>query len=74
MAFVIKRQNGEEFKEGWTSFNQTESEVSPEVTSIGYMPLILALAHKLDTLNTVVLQCRHVAQKLEQHHVVVTVD
>jgi len=58
----------------WTSFNQTESEVSPEVTSIWYMPIILAPAHELDTLNTVVLRCRHVAKKLEQHHVVLTVD
>lgn len=45
MAFFIKRQNGEELKEGWTSFNQTESKVSPEKTSIGYMPLILSPAH-----------------------------
>jgi len=38
------------------------------------MPIILAPAHELDTLNTVVLRCRHVAKKLEQHHVVLTVD
>ena len=38
------------------------------------MPIILAPAHDLDTLNTVVLRCKHVARELGQHHVVITVD
>ena len=61
-------------KEGWTSFNQSLSEISPEITSIGYMPIIQAPAHDLDTLNTVVLRCKHVARERGQHHVVITVD
>ena len=60
--------------EGWTSFNQRHSEMSPEITSIGYMPIVQAPAHDLDTLNTVVLRCKHVARKLGQYHVVITVD
>ena len=73
LAFIIQRQN-EEAKEGWTSFNQRQSNVLPEVTSVGYMPLILAPAHELDTLNTVVIRCKYVANRLGQYHVVITAD
>ena len=38
------------------------------------MPIVQAPAHDLDTLNTVVLRCKHVARKLGQYHVVITVD
>ena len=38
------------------------------------MPIIQAQAHDLDTLNTVVLRCKKVADELGQHHVVLTVD
>lgn len=61
-------------KKGWTMFNQSVNESSPEMTSIGYMPIIQAPAHEIDTLNTVVMRCLNVARKLEQHHVVITVD
>ena len=73
MAFILKRAD-EDVKEGWTSFNQRHSDTAPEVTSVGYMPIIQAPAHELDTLNTVVLRCMHVARKLGQPHVVITVD
>lgn len=74
MAFFFKRQDEGDMKQGWTTFNQNHSERSPEMTSIGYMPIIQAPAHDLDTLKTVVLRCKHVARKLGQHHVVITVD
>ncbi|KAL8567664.1 hypothetical protein ACOMHN_054475 [Nucella lapillus] len=74
MAFFLDRQSEGETKQGWTSFNQSQSKVSPEMTSIGYMPLVQAPAHDLDILNTVVVRCKHVARKLGQHHVVLTVD
>lgn len=45
-----------------------------EATSIGYMPIVQALAHELDTLNTVMQRCRHIATALGQQHVVLTVD
>lgn len=67
-AFFFKRQNEGDLKEGWTMFNQNVSERSPEMTRVGYMPIIQAPAHEMDTLNTVVLRCRNVASKLEQHH------
>lgn len=62
MAFFFKRQDEEDMKEGWTSFNQSHSEMLPEMTSIGYMPIIQAPTHDLDTLITVVLRCKHVAR------------
>ena len=74
MAFVVKRQDDVNTKEGWTSFNQAKSNEAPEMTSVGYMPIIQAPAHELDTLNTVVLRCKHTAGKLGQHYVVLTVD
>jgi len=36
----------------WTSFNKAESNEAPEMTSVGYMPIIQAPAHELDTLDT----------------------
>ena len=73
MAFFLKRHNEGETKRR-TKINQTQSKESHEMTSTGYRPLVQAPAHELDTLNTAVLRCKHVARKLGQHHVVLTVD
>lgn len=51
-TFFLKRQN-EDPKPGWTSFNQKHSETDPEVSAVGYMPIILATAHDVNTVNTV---------------------
>ena len=74
MAFFFKRQGEDEVKEGWTSFNKRHSDTSYAMTSIGYMPMVIAPAHDMDTLNTVVLRCKHVARTLGQNYVVITVD
>ena len=55
-------------------FNRVQSTPSPELTSIGYLPIVQAPAHELDTLHTVVLRCKQVARQLGQHYVVITVD
>lgn len=39
MAFFLDRQSEGETKQGWTSFNQSQSKVSPAMTSIGYICL-----------------------------------
>ena len=54
MAFLYSRHNVET-KPSWISFNQSVTEVNPPRTTTGYMPIILAPAHELSTLNTVVL-------------------
>ena len=41
---------------------------------MGYLPSIQAPVHHIDTLNTVVKRVLHVAQSMEQEHVVLTVD
>ena len=41
---------------------------------MGYLPIIQTPAHHIDTLNTVVKRVLHVAQSIEQEHVVLTVD
>ena len=38
------------------------------------MPLILNPAHDYDTLNTIILRCKHVAESLGQKYVVMTTD
>ena len=72
-AFFFKRQN-EELKSGWTSFNEKHSDTDPEVSTVGYMPIVLAPAHDVNTLNTVVQRIMQVAESFNQKHVVLTVD
>ena len=74
MAFFITRQDEPGIKTGWTHFNQMISKADQEITSVGYMPIVQAPAHELDTLNTVLQRCKHVAAILGQQHVVLTVD
>ena len=73
MAFTLTRSSQQPMP-SWTSFNQQVSTVNPEQTSVGYLPIIQAPAHELDTLNTVVMRVMHVSQSMEQEHVVLTVD
>ena len=72
-AFFFKRQN-EELKSGWTSFNEKHSDTDHEVSTVGYMPIVLAPAHDVNTLNTVVQRIMQVAESFNQKHVVLTVD
>ena len=55
-------------------FNQKLSSNEPEKTTVGYMPIILAPATQLDTINTVIKRCMTVAAKLGQEHTVITAD
>lgn len=73
MAFTITRSSQEPMP-SWTSFNKNASTVNPEQTSVGYLPIIQAPANDIDTLNTVARRVLHVAQSMEQEHVVLTVD
>lgn len=45
-----------------------------QVTKVGYMPILQAPAHEMDTLNTVVKKCMHVSSVLGQQYTVITVD
>ncbi len=38
------------------------------------MPIVQSPAHEFDTLNTVVLRCKHVVNVLGQQYVVLTID
>ena len=69
-AFFFKWQN-EELKSGWTSFNEKHSDTDPEVSTAGYMPIVLTRAHDV---NTVVQRIMQVAESFSQKHVVLTVD
>jgi hypothetical protein len=58
----------------WSAFNQALSKCDPDLTTVGYMPLIQAPAHHLDTINTVVQRCMHISEKLGKKYTVISVD
>ncbi|CAB3983002.1 Hypothetical predicted protein [Paramuricea clavata] len=72
-AFHMIRQYHDP-KPGWTMFNEEHSETDLEVSTVGYMPIILALAHDVNTLNTVVRIMTQVAKLFGQRYIVLTVD
>ena len=75
IAFFMKRQENEAtLEKGLTHFNNVHDYRSPEVTNIGYMPIVQAPAREQDTLHTLVLRCKYISRKHGQHHVVFTVD
>ena len=74
LAFNMLRHQGVT-KNGWTGLNQSLSRgEDQQVTKVGYIPIIQAPAHEMDTLNTVVKKCMHVATALRQRHTVITID
>ena len=73
MAFILRRQDSDT-KPSWTVFNQAVSSEDPEQTAVGYLPIILAPAHELDTLNTVVKRCMAISSHFDQEYTVITVD
>ena len=73
LAFNIRRQSDDP-KRSWSHYNQENSLHDPLTTTIGYMPLILSPAHEYETLNTVIVRCKHIAEILGQEHVVLTAD
>ena len=50
----------------WTGFNQSVSENSSEVTTVGYLPILNAPAYDNDTLWTVILRCIKLSDILNQ--------
>ncbi len=73
MTFIVQRQN-KDIRASWSSFNQRLSNANQEVITVGYMSIIQAPAHDMDTLNTVVRRCMYVTSQLGQHYTVLTVD
>ena len=64
----------------WKEFNQllSQGEVGDkfrhEVTKVEYLPIMQASLLKMDTLNTVVKKCQHVATVLGQQETIGTVQ
>ena len=73
MSFIVQRQT-KEIRESWSSFNHALSKAKNDITTVGYMPIIQAPAHDLDTLNTVVRRCMYISSQLGQQYTVLTVD
>ena len=53
-AFIWKCHTLDTPRIGWSQFYQEHSDVNPTETTVGHIHLILAPAHDVDTLNTVV--------------------
>jgi len=45
MAFFLKQQDVD-INTGWTHFNESICSANPEMTSVGYMPIVQAPAHE----------------------------
>ena len=71
--FFLKRQN-EDPKSSWRNFNEKHSKTDTEVSTVGYMPIILAPAYDVNTLNTVVQRIVQVPESFNKKHVALTVD
>ena len=63
MTYIFQRHT-KEVRTSWSSFNQCLMSDNQEITTVGYMPIIQAPAHELDTLNTVVRRCMYIAAQL----------
>ncbi|KAL2094651.1 hypothetical protein ACEWY4_009370 [Coilia grayii] len=72
-AFHMKRQ-AQNPKPGWTRCNEEHSYTNPEISLVGYMPIIPAPAHDINTMNTVVRRIMQVAKSFNQSYAVLTVD
>ena len=74
MAFILIRHE-QNPRPAWSSFNQMfNSQPHRTKTSVGYLPIIQAPAHDIDTLNTAIIRFHHVTKSLNQKHIVITVD
>ena len=73
LAFFLCRQDSET-RPSWTVFNQSISSAEPEQTAAGFLPIILAPAHELNTLNTVVKRFMAISAHFGQEYTVITVD
>ncbi|KAG0715583.1 hypothetical protein GWK47_011631 [Chionoecetes opilio] len=58
----------------WTIFNQKVSTSIHPQSIVGYLPIIPAPAHEMDTIATVLMRCQAIVKFLGQDTVVVTFD
>lgn len=74
--WLCARNNSDEKQNvpSWTPFNQKISDRDHPQSIVGYLPLIPAPAHDMDTIATVLVRCQAIAKHLGQSKVVVTFD
>ena len=72
MTWLFARNTGDADQKvpAWTGFNQTLTDISPDVSVTGYMPIIPAPAHDMDTIHTVLVRCQAITKKLGQADVI----
>lgn len=76
LVWVLSRLSAEDAQHipAWTGFNQSLVQPSEHVTTVGYLPIIPAPAHQLDTVMTFLLRSKAIAAKLGQTTTVITLD
>ncbi|KAJ8868589.1 hypothetical protein PR048_030127 [Dryococelus australis] len=73
LTFFLSRQDSET-RPSWTVFNLLISSVNPKQRAAGYLPIIIAPTHELDTLKSVVKRCMSISSHFGQEHTVITVN
>ena len=71
---MTRQQDDEGEIPAWTGFNQTITDDTPHTSTFGYLPIIPAPAHDMDTMMTVMLHCQGIARKLGAQSTVLTLD
>ena len=75
VAWLMTHQQDDEGKiPAWTDFNQAITDDTPHTSTVGYLPIIPAPAHEMDTMMTVMLHCQGIARKLGAQSKVLTLD
>ena len=74
MYFISGSREVQNKSSGWRKLYETVSTEDLEQTTVGYLSIILALAHEFYTLNTVIRRCMIISASYGQQYTVITVD
>ncbi|KAK3926298.1 Variant surface glycoprotein ILTAT 1.24 [Frankliniella fusca] len=73
LTYLFHRQYSND-RQGWTAYYKATSFNNTDITSSGYLPMILDPAHEFHTLHTVLQRAISLADHLDQKFVIVTSD
>ena len=74
MYFISGSREVQNKSSGWRKLYETVSTEDLEQTTVGYLSIILALAHEFYTLNTLIRRCMIISASYGQQYTVITVD
>ena len=71
---MFSQFKNEPTKPSWSAFSQSISERDFDVANSGFMAMIVAPAHEINTLSTFVEKCVHISTKVNHRYTVIIVD